>query len=57
MNPHAPPRIGDWLLNALLPESDREVMAGDLAEEYSIRDAYLRLLGKEPPMLYDYQTN
>ena len=37
MNPQAPPRFGDWLLNALLPKSDREVMAGDLAEEYSIR--------------------
>ncbi len=37
MSLQSPPQLGDWFLATLLPKSDREVMAGDLAEEYSIR--------------------
>jgi hypothetical protein len=33
----SPPRFAAWLLTQLLREHDREVVLGDLAEEYSIR--------------------
>jgi hypothetical protein len=32
-----PPRIAGWFLESLLPDRDREVVMGDLAEEYAIR--------------------
>jgi hypothetical protein len=37
MRRHSPPRVATWLLRRLLPERDREVVMGDLAEEYALR--------------------
>jgi hypothetical protein len=37
MRRRPPPRVANWLLGRLLPERDREVVMGDLVEEYALR--------------------
>jgi hypothetical protein len=34
---HSPSRVAAWLLGRVVPESDRDPVLGDLAEEYALR--------------------